>query len=270
MRNLIDRVNTKPLEIHGDSGNDLQISDISLSLELNPSRLPQMIRLKKEDKDKSIKIITPKTGPESGTGSSLFSSNPLKLKKGPFIKHSRGATMATIKDKLINKLSLSNGSNVCCKLCKLGSNSQLIYQTLYNKYERATQNTYNINTINDLLINSNSHATAIFKDYLVFDDLTENIRALFRITEAKNAIMEHTKIYSKKIRPNYFIMEEKKFIFKNIEKKNKMRITKEAEVNHKKSSTVMSKGIMEEFINKATKVPPQVVAKMDMIGMYRR
>eukprot|EP00826_Nyctotherus_ovalis_P020555 TRINITY_DN1646_c0_g1_i2.p1 TRINITY_DN1646_c0_g1~~TRINITY_DN1646_c0_g1_i2.p1 ORF type:complete len:135 (-),score=37.88 TRINITY_DN1646_c0_g1_i2:56-460(-) len=57
--------------------------------------------------------------------------------------------------------------------CELGI---IIQINLYNKYERTIQNTYNINVINDLMLNSNSRVVTAFKDYLVYDDTIENLK----------------------------------------------------------------------------------------------
>lgn len=240
------------MAIQGDSGNDLA-SDASLSLDLNPPKISQKVKFKNIE---SKETKTPKTVVESGLGSWLLSSNSIRLKKAPGAKHSRGTTMATIKD---NRANLPSKSG-----CKVAP--RLIHQTLYDKYEKAVQNTYNVNIVNDVIVNSKSLITAAFKDYLIYDDVAENLSKYYKKADAQNRLINLSNCAYKQITPNYFAIEERQFLFKNIEKKKKAAVAKRTEGRHKKSSTAASRGFMEEFIRKAT-IPARTVARMDMIGL---
>lgn len=94
---------------------------------------------------------------------------------------------------------------------------------LYNKYTTGEFCYDNIQT-NYLLCNEKCRIVAIFKDYLVLDDNTEFLRRFYLKDEAKtrlNNIFNFYETYSK-IFPNYMILPESEYLYKNIRKKQKM------------------------------------------------
>ena len=94
---------------------------------------------------------------------------------------------------------------------------------LYNKYTTGEFSYDNIQT-NYLLCNEKCRIVAIFKDYLVLDDNTEFLRRFYQKDETKtrlNNIFNFYETYSK-IFPNYMILPESEYLYRNIRKKQKM------------------------------------------------
>jgi len=123
-------------------------------------------------------------------------------------------------------LKLINRSVNECKYCHFPLNDlrKVIHEGVYAKYESATQRTYNTNIINDIIFNANTHVVSIFKDYLIYDDLTEFMKRFYTQKEASERSHKLCTFYDKysKVFPNYISLEEKKYMFKNIERKQKM------------------------------------------------
>ena len=111
-----------------------------------------------------------------------------------------------------------------CTLCKEGKVDLIIKQQLYNKYEAPTQDIYNINLMNDLITNANTQLVSIFKDHLIFDDLTELLNQFHELLISKDKLKQLIFFYdlSSKVFPNFAILGEKKYMFKNIKRKQKL------------------------------------------------
>ena len=98
-----------------------------------------------------------------------------------------------------------------------------INKILKKKY-LSTEYTYNYQCGNYLLYNERSRVVAIYKEYLIFDDSTEFLRRFYTKIESKprlNRILTFYENYSK-IFPNYMILPESKYLYKNIRRKQKM------------------------------------------------
>ena len=65
---------------------------------------------------------------------------------------------------------------------------------------------------------------AVFKDYLIFDDLSEFLKRPYEIDESFERLPKICEFYEKysKVFPNYVNLPENKFMYKNIEKKQKI------------------------------------------------
>lgn len=120
----------------------------------------------------------------------------------------------------------------------------IIYKKmLYKLYLKYTSEEYDQNQIqiNYLVFNEKCRVVAIFKDYLVLDDTTEFLRRFYNRKESAkklNVIFNFYSTYSK-IFPNYMILPESEYLYKNIRKKQKMidafnEIKKEEEENKKR------------------------------------
>lgn len=97
----------------------------------------------------------------------------------------------------------------------------VIQEQLYNKYEASTQNTYNLNMINDIVLNTNTQLVVNFKEYLIYDDLTEFIKEFQQRSAAELRELIDYYDASSKVFPNFVALDEKKFMFKNITRKQK-------------------------------------------------
>ena len=106
----------------------------------------------------------------------------------------------------------------------------------YNSFE----NSYTLICINNLIYTENCHIVARFKDFLYYDDDTEFFNKFFRKNEQKKILSKVFNFYSKycKVFPNYMILPENEFLYRNLRKKQKLidqfnEIKKEEEENRK-------------------------------------
>ena len=113
------------------------------------------------------------------------------------------------------------------------------HNLLYKKYSQNEFNYIYINTTY-LIFNEKCRIVSIFKDYLIYDDSTEFLRRFYNkneIIERLNKIYNFYETYSK-IFPNYMILPENLYLYRNIRKKQKMidafnEIKREEEENRK-------------------------------------
>ena len=117
---------------------------------------------------------------------------------------------------------------------------QIAYTKLYKKYSSGDFSYHKI-LANNLVFNDTCRIVARFKDYLILDDNTEFLRRFYDSEECNprlNRILIFYETYSK-IFPNYMILKESKYLYRNIRKKQKMidavnEIKREEEENRKK------------------------------------
>lgn len=71
------------------------------------------------------------------------------------------------------------------------------------------------------MYNENRHIVSVFKDYLIFDDFSEYLKRYYRRDEVKDRLPKVFEFYDKysKVFPNYVVIPENKYMFKNIERK---------------------------------------------------
>ena len=100
---------------------------------------------------------------------------------------------------------------------------QKSYLELYKKYSSGNF-TYSSICINNIIFNEPSLIVAKFKDYLIFDDNTEFLRRYYNFKDIYHKLYRILDLYENysKIFPNYLVIKEKKYMYKNIRKKQKM------------------------------------------------
>ena len=83
---------------------------------------------------------------------------------------------------------------------------------------------YGSTVINDIIYNERRHAVAMFKDYLIIDDLSEFLKRFYKMNESLVRLPKYFDYYEtySRIYPNYTALLESKFIYKNINKKQKI------------------------------------------------
>jgi len=83
---------------------------------------------------------------------------------------------------------------------------------------------YNVKIINDIIYNEPTHIVAIFKDYLIYDDLSEFLKRFYDSSESVSRLPKITEFYEKysKVFANYVVLPESKMMYKNIERKQKI------------------------------------------------
>lgn len=102
--------------------------------------------------------------------------------------------------------------------------------------------TFSKKIITDIIYNEKSHIVAKFKDFLIYDDLSEFLKRYYRYEESYlrlPKIIDYYENYSK-IFPNYIMLSEAKYIYKNIQKKQKMID------NHHKYENEKKKKVLDE------------------------
>ena len=110
---------------------------------------------------------------------------------------------------------------------------------LYYKYSKF-EYSFSLFCTNNLIFNEKCRIVARFKDFLVLDDSTEFLRRFYLKKELKIRLIKIFNFYESycKIFPNYMILPESQFLYRNIRKKQKMidafnEIKKEEEENRK-------------------------------------
>ena len=109
------------------------------------------------------------------------------------------------------------------KLSSLLVTKKLARSHLKSDYQ-TDDNTINIKIINDVIYNEKSHIVAQFKDFLITDNQTEFLKRFYCVDETFQRlpkIFEFYESYSK-IFPNYVILSESRYMYKNIQRKQKM------------------------------------------------
>ena len=139
-------------------------------------------------------------------------------------------------ESLNNKSSLSTSSS---QKYSFQNSSIFTRQILYTKYSKF-EYSYSLFCTNNLIFNEKCRIVARFKDYLVLDDSTEFLRRFYSKKELRSRLKKIFNFYESycKIFPNYMILPESQFLYRNIRKKQKMidafnEIKKEEEENRK-------------------------------------
>ena len=100
---------------------------------------------------------------------------------------------------------------------------KLIHQTFVDKYFH-DKNFYNSKVIEDIINNESTHVVAEFKDYLIYGDDSEFLQKKYNMKEILKYLPKIFHYYDScsVIFPNYVILHESKYIYKNIQKKQKV------------------------------------------------
>lgn len=116
-----------------------------------------------------------------------------------------------------------NHSSHSCKICQGGMGVKgVISKNLEAKYTTSLE-FYNVKIINDIMYNEKVWVVSVFKDYLIYDDLTEFLKRSYTYPES---IIRLSKIYEfydaySQVFPNYIRLSARKFMYKNIERKQR-------------------------------------------------
>jgi hypothetical protein len=129
-----------------------------------------------------------------------------------------------------------------------------IYKLFFKKYSKMPIN-YNINIIDNIIYNEKSHIVATFKDRLIIDDNGEFLKRYYKKKESDVRLpkfYEYYDLYSK-IFPNYTTFYEGKYLYRNIQKKQRMidlqeKLEMEEKKNKEKSDSSLNNGQNEENV----------------------
>ena len=129
---------------------------------------------------------------------------------------------------------------------------QISYTNLFKKYTSGKYSFLKI-LINHLIFSEDSQIVARFKDFLIYDDNTEFIRRFYPIKETNPRLKKILTFYEtySKVFPNYLVLKENKYLYRNIRKKQKMinainEIKKEEKENKKKLGIKSDKNINQK------------------------
>ncbi len=116
-----------------------------------------------------------------------------------------------------------NRSAKDCTICRgRCSPQELIMRGLRKKY-MTTRDSYNVKVINDVVYNEDCHIVSVFKDYLIYDDASEFMKRFYTRHESAQRLPRVYDFYEKysEVFANYIALPESKYMFKNIERKQK-------------------------------------------------
>ena len=141
---------------------------------------------------------------------------------------------------------------------KLNNIKKKIHEKFKNKYKDMPLR-YNSNIIDNIIYNERSHIVAAFKDRLITDDNGEFLKRYYNLEESFIRLpkfFEYYELYSK-ILPNYTAIVESKYLYQNIQKKQKMidlqeqmEIEKQKMKNKENEKDIIKKlEITSEFID---------------------
>lgn len=117
---------------------------------------------------------------------------------------------------------------------------KFIYKNLEEKYTTSLE-FYNVKIINDIMYNEKVQVVWVFKDFLIYDDLTEFLKRSYTYPEA---IIRLSKIYEfydaySQVFPNYIRLSPRKLMYKNIERKQRL-------IEHQNDSSDTSSSMLDE------------------------
>ena len=100
---------------------------------------------------------------------------------------------------------------------------KLMHQVFVDKYYH-DKNFYNAKVIGDIINNESTHLVAEFKDYLIYGDDSEFLQKNYNIKDCKKYLPRIFNYYESCsiIFPNYVVLHESKYIYKNIQKKQRI------------------------------------------------
>lgn len=119
-----------------------------------------------------------------------------------------------------NRRYIQSSSSYLNILCSFEKTVRRSFLSKYN----STPTSYNKNIINNIIYNEKTRIVALFKDYLITDDSSEFLKRYYTKKESGVRLprfFEYYETYSK-LFPNYTALIEGKYIYKNIQKKQRM------------------------------------------------
>ena len=94
----------------------------------------------------------------------------------------------------------------------------------FNDFYSNKEDFYNIKVINEIICNESTHVVAAFKDYLINEDTSEFLQKFYTRKESKECLPKIFEYYDccSVIFPNYVVLPESKYIYKNIQRKQRV------------------------------------------------
>ena len=123
--------------------------------------------------------------------------------------------------------------------------NKYINSQLKSKY-KTNENIHNVVCIENIIFNEKCHLVALFKDFLIYDDDYEFLKRFYNSKESNKKLILYFSYYEQYSisYPNYTILPESKYIYKNIHKKQRMlekQQSMEKDESERKKSTKENK-----------------------------
>ena len=128
------------------------------------------------------------------------------------------------------------------QIIQINNIKKRIHKSFHRKYEKMPMK-YNTNIIDNIIYNERAHIVAEFKDRLIIDDNGEFLKRYYNLDESFMRLpkfFEYYELYSK-IFPNYTAIYESKYLYQNIQKKQKMIDLQEQMEMEKKKKDISGK-----------------------------
>lgn len=182
---------------------------------------PALLELSKIPDEK----IAVKLNPEQAISKINIFANTISTEKTLACSAKKEQNYNTLPRNIKNtkEISLGSAAGKCFFCSKKASYTETISKYLIRS-NLSNKNIYNTKIVNDILFNERNHIVSVFKDYLIYDDLREYIKRFYFNYEAKARLPKIFEYYSKysKVFPNYIIVSEKKYIYRNISRKQRV------------------------------------------------
>ena len=137
----------------------------------------------------------------------------------------------------------------------------MVHLNFLNKYS-SSESYYNSIIIEHIIHNEPGHIVAEFKDFLILGDVNEFLQNYYKIKESKYILPKIFEYYinCSVIFPNYVILPESQYIYKNIQKKQKVidiqqeqedkeEKIKKGEINTEKKEDIFTTKILDSILN---------------------
>ena len=112
-------------------------------------------------------------------------------------------------------------SKYCWSFCNHKNDPFTLIQRNLDKKYLTGMEYFNVKVINDIIYNDLTNIVTVFKDYLIYDDISEFMKRYYKEAESYPRLIKIYGFYDKysKVFPNYINLQENKYMFKNIERK---------------------------------------------------
>ena len=162
------------------------------------------------------------------------SKNSHSQNNNKLLQNEKNSTNYSETNKIISKYQSENLNNTLKKYSNKknskfkNENKQFeIEKKIYKIFKETYSNDndfYNIKIINEIICNDSTHIVAEFKDYLINGDYSEFLQKLYPIEESKECLPKIFEYYDScsVIFPNYVVLPESKYIYKNIQRKQRV------------------------------------------------
>eukprot|EP00826_Nyctotherus_ovalis_P044547 TRINITY_DN4814_c0_g1_i11.p1 TRINITY_DN4814_c0_g1~~TRINITY_DN4814_c0_g1_i11.p1 ORF type:complete len:627 (+),score=173.02 TRINITY_DN4814_c0_g1_i11:28-1881(+) len=144
------------------------------------------------------------------------------IRRPPRSTQSRSSAASDVYKRQIQKLLKSTATS-CVECSNKNAFQNIIQANLCCKY-RTARKFYNVKVINDIIYNDNTHIVSAFKDFLICDDIEEFLKRYYNSKETTTRLNKIFDFYDKysKVFPNYVILDAKKYLLKNISRKQRV------------------------------------------------